>query len=292
MKKLFITGSGGMVGHYAKHVFDDFDLMLTDIEGDYERLDVTDDRETEKLISQVRPDIVLHLAAATDVDRCEEDRTWAYKCNRDGTRNVAMACKNCNAIMVYISSGSVFSGKLNRPARESDIPDPVNIYGMSKLAGEREVISILKRFYIVRAGWMMGGGIGKDKKFIGKIMKKILSGEKNLRVINDRFGSPIYAKDLLAGIKRLLSINGYGIYHMVNGNEHRCSRYDITIALKEILKMKDLDVQAFSFDEFTLFAPRSYSEELENFRLEQEGLNFMRPWKDALREYLVEGWGL
>lgn len=291
-KRMFITGSGGMVGYYVESIFDDFKLFLTDIEGDYERLDVTDYKGTQKLISQVKPDVVLHLAATTDVDKCEEDNGWAYKCNRDGTKNVAMACKDCNALMVYISSGSVFSGRLNRPAREADIPDPVNIYGMSKLAGEIEVGSILKRFYIIRTGWMMGGGSSKDKKFIGKIMKRILSGEKNLRIINDRFGSPIYAKDLLMGIKRLLFMDNSGIYHMVNSRSHRCSRYDIALAIKAILKKEDLKIVPVSFGEFSLFAPRSYSEELENFRLKQENLNFMRSWKDALGEYLTEDWDL
>ena len=112
-KKIFVTGSSGMVGHYIERVFKGFDLILTDIEGDYVKLDVRDDRMTEKMITEVRPDIVLHLAAATDVDRCEQDIAWGHGCNRDGTRNVAIACKKCNALMVYISSGSLFSGRLN-----------------------------------------------------------------------------------------------------------------------------------------------------------------------------------
>ena len=163
--KIFVTGSSGMVGCYVEHVFNDFDLILTDIAGDCAKLDVRDAKKTEMLISETKPDIVLHLAAMTDVDKCEKDMDLAYECNRIGARNVAIACKKCNATMIYISSGSVFSGRLNKPARETDITDPVNVYGMSKLAGETEVSSILEKFYIIRAGWMMGGGIDKDKKF-------------------------------------------------------------------------------------------------------------------------------
>ena len=267
-------------------------MILTDLEGDHIKLDVGDYKATRKLIMEAKPDIILHLAAATDVDRCEKDKSWAYTCNMEGTKNVAMVAKDCKAFMVYMSTGSVFSGKLNRPARETDIADPVNIYGASKFAGEKEVGSILKDFLIVRAGWVMGGGPAKDKKFVGKIMEKILSGERVLKVINDKFGSPIYAKDLLKGIKELLSLNKYGIYHMVNENAHRCSRYDITKAIKEILKKEGLNIEPVSSDAFSLLAPRALSEELDNFKLKQMGLDFMRPWEAALEEYLKEDWGL
>ena len=291
-KKMLVTGSGGMVGHYVKSVFGDFDLILTDMVGDYLKLDVTDRKEALALIAKAKPDIVLHLAAATDVDRCQSDKAWAYKQNREGTKNVCLACKRCDATMVYMSSGSVFSGKLNRPARETDAPDPVNEYGVSKLAGEKEVSSSLKKFYITRAGWMMGGGPGKDKKFIGKIMQKIFAGENNLSIINDKFGSPTYAKDLLMGIKKLLGMNIFGIYHIVNKDSDKCSRYDMTMAIKRILKRDDLRVNPASSESFKLSAPRALSEGLESFRLKQIGLDFMRPWQDALAEYLKEDWGL
>ena len=173
-KKLLVTGAGGMVGHYAKGIFSNFDLTFSDISGHFEKLDVTDPIVAKEVILKIKPHIVLHLAAITDVDMCQRDEKLAYKCNQSGTKNVALACKDINAAMIYISSGSVFSGALGRPARETDAPDPVNIYGKSKLAGEKEVSSILKKYYIIRAGWMIGGGPDKDKKFVGKIMKKIL----------------------------------------------------------------------------------------------------------------------
>ena len=236
--------------------------------------------------------MVLHLAALTDVDKCERERESAYKCNRDGARNVAAACKEIDAEMIYISSGSVFSGCLGRPARETDRPDPVNLYGKSKLAGEKEVSSILKKHYIIRAGWMMGGGPGKDKKFTGKIMKKILEGENRLKIVDDKFGSPVYAKDLLMGIQKLLSIGaGYGLYHMVNKTGRgECSRYDMTVAIKEILKSPGLRIEPVSSDEFDLPAPRARSEAIENYRLKKMGLGIMKPWKDALARYLIDEW--
>lgn len=282
-----------MVGHYAKKVFCDFDLISSDIMGSFEMLDVTDPIASRRVISKTKPHTVLHLAALTDVDKCEREKELAYKCNRDGARNIALACKEIDAEMVYISSGSVFSGALGRPARETDAPDPVNVYGKSKLAGEREVSSILKKHYIIRAGWMIGGGPDKDKKFVGKIMKKILEGEKNLKIINDKFGTPVYAQDLLAGIKELLNRKGsHGLYHMVNENGKECSRYGITVSIKEILKKHDLKIEPVSSGLFNLSAPRARSEALENYRLKELGLGIMRPWKDALSEYLKVEWGV
>ncbi|MBN1354302.1 MAG: SDR family oxidoreductase [Candidatus Omnitrophica bacterium] len=290
-RKLLVTGAGGMVGHYARGVFSDFDLILSDASGSYEKLDVTDEKATRRFIAKVKPHLVLHLAALTDVDKCQLDSKSAYGCNRDGTATVASACKDAGAIMVYISSGSVFSGKLCRPARESDPPDPVNTYGKSKLAGEEEVRRILPRHYIIRAGWMMGGGPEKDKKFIGKIMKKITE-DASIKVINDKFGSPTYAKDLLGGIKKLLPHEQYGIYHMVNESAGGCSRYDMTLAIKGILKNNDITITPVSSDEFNLSAPRAYSEALDNFRLKEMKLDLMRGWKEALAAYMAEDWSV
>ena len=290
-KKLLVTGANGMVGHYVKNAFADFDLIFSDITGDNKRLDVTDENMTMQFIGELKPHLVLHLAALTDVDRCQRDEGLAYKCNQSGTRNVALACKEIDAEMIYISSGSVFSGSLGRPAKETDIPDPVNTYGKSKLAGEAEVSSILRKYYIIRAGWMIGGGPDKDKKFVGKIMKKILDGEKHLKIINDKFGSPVYAKDLIAGLVALLQIdNSYGLYHMVNANEGESSRYDITVAIKDILKNDSLGIEPVSSDAFNLSAPRARSEALENCKLKKMKLEIMKPWQDALSRYLNEEW--
>lgn len=291
-RKIFVTGSGGMVGHYIESVFAGYDLVLTDVSSGYINLDVTDEKATRELMEKHRPDILLHLAAATDVDRCERDALWAHRCNVDGTRNVALACRDTGVMMIYMSSGSVFSGRLHRPARETDEPDPVNVYGKSKLAGENEVKLLLKDYLIVRAGWMLGGGVEKDKKFVGKIMKRILGGDKHLKVINDKFGSPVYAKDLLKGIKVLLDQEMRGIYHMANQNSGRCSRYEIMLAIKEILGLDDFKVEPVTSAAFNLSAPRALSEELENFRLTQMGLGIMRPWREALEDYLLTDWRL
>src|SRR3989338_11673281 len=121
--------------------------------------------------------------------------------------------------MIYISTGSVFNGEKKEPYVETDKVSPSNKYGVSKYEGERVVESLLSRFYIVRASWMIGGG-KNDKKFVRKIMDKIMSEVKSIKVVNDKFGSITYAKDLLYGIKELIKTDRFGIYHMTNGGIH------------------------------------------------------------------------
>ncbi len=150
MKKgrLLVTGANGMVGSYVENVFEDFELLLTDIEGEMERMDVRDPAAVFNGVKEYNPDIVLHLAAATDVDQCEIDPDWAYCSNTIGTQNVALACQKHNALMVYISTAGVFQGDKHGPYTEFDDTIPANHYGISKLAGEKIVQSLLSQYFI------------------------------------------------------------------------------------------------------------------------------------------------
>jgi dTDP-4-dehydrorhamnose reductase len=283
MVNILVTGAGGMVGKYAPEAFDGYNLVLTDIIDGYRQLDIVDKNSVEELIKKIRPDYVLHLAAATDVDRCETDPEWALKVNLEGTRNVALACRNINSVMVYISTGAVFNGDKREPYVELDRPQPLSKYGLYKYEGERVIHALLKKFYIVRASWMIGGGI-IDKKFVGKIMQKIVSQERSVKVVNDKFGSITYARDLLRGIRGLIRTDRFGTYHMTN--EGMCSRYDIAMEIVNILGKTDIEIVPVSSDEFPLPAPRGRSEALENHNLKLLNLDSMQPWKDALREYI------
>lgn len=283
-KSLLVTGAGGMVGSYTREALKGLDLILTDIVGKYLYLDVTDKSSVKDLIETKRPDYVFHLAAATDVDRCETEPEWANHVNAEGTKNIALVCKDLDIPMVYISTGAVFDGEKNTPYVETDRISPSNKYGASKYEGEKIVRSLLDRFYIVRASWMIGGGKA-DKKFVGKVIQKIMSGEKRIKVVNDKFGSVTYAKDLLYGIKSLIRTDKFGVYHMTN--EGMYSRYDIAIEMASILDRDHVEITPVSSNEFPLPAPRGRSEALENYNLNKLGLNHMEPWKDALREYIT-----
>ena len=283
MKRMLVTGAAGAVGSYVREVFQDVDLILTDIVEGLPVLDVRDPDAVMRTVDDLQPDVVLHLAAATDVDRCEQQPEWAYHTNAIGTQTVALACQTYNAQLVYISTAGVFWGDKPEPYNEFDPPRPANVYGNSKLAGEQSVVSLLNRFYIVRAGWMIGGG-EKDKKFVAKIGHKMLAGEQNLKVVDDKFGSPTYATDLLRGIRKLLQTGYYGLYHMVNTGV--CSRYEIALAMRDVLGCDEINIEPVSSAYFPLPAPRARSEAMDNLKLRLLGLNWMRPWQAALREYL------
>lgn len=282
-RKMLVTGVGGMVGGYVSEVFRDDELLLTDIVDGFVQLDVCDTTAVMRVVADAKPDVVLHLAAATDVDRCEQEPDLAYHTNAIGTQNVALACQAHEAILVYISTAGVFWGDKSEPYIEFDNPNPANIYGRSKLAGEQIVSTLLRRYYIVRAGWMIGGG-KKDKKFVGKIARLILEGRNPVRVVSDKLGSPTYGKDLLTGIRNLLTTDYFGLYHMVNRGF--CSRYDIALTLRELLQRPGVEIAPVSSAYFPLPAPRARSEAMRNLKLELLGLDSMRPWQDALREYV------
>jgi dTDP-4-dehydrorhamnose reductase len=279
---MFVTGAAGMVGGYVPHVFGDCELVLTDLIGGT-ALDVRDRHAVVRAVRDARPDVVLHLAAATDVDRCQTEREWARESNAAGTRYVAEAARDVDAVLVYVSTGSVFSGDKADDYVESDVPGPVNIYAATKLEGERIVAATLSRFFIVRAGWMIGGG-AVDSKFVGKMVSLIAEGRTTLRAVSDTRGTPTYAKDLLAGIRRLLPTGRYGLYHL--GNAGSCTRYDVACAVVDALGRKDVNVQAVDSSLFPLPAPRPRSEAIRNAALQALGME-QRPWRDALHEYVT-----
>ena len=281
---MLVTGAGGMVGGYAPAVYTEYELILTDVVEGFTSLDIRDPSAVRRAVTDARPDVILHLAAATDVDRCEQDPDCAYGTNAIGTQNIALACLEHGVPLVYISTGAVFSGEKPEPYIEFDDTRPAKLYGRSKLAGEQIITSLLQRYYIVRAGWMIGGGETKDKKFVGKIARLIVEGKQTLQAVNDKWGSPTYAKDLLTGIGRLIETGYFGLYHMVNAGQ--CSRYEMALAIRDALQCPDVAIQPVSSDRFPLPAPRGRSEALQNLKLELLGLPPMRPWQEAMRDYI------
>src|SRR5215471_2422515 len=167
MSRVLVTGAAGVVGGYVADVFADHELVLTDIGGDgVVQLDVRDGEAVAEVIGAARPELVIHLAAATDVDGCEQEPELAWDANAAGTRNVTLACREVGATLVYTSTAGVFGGEKTEPYTELDEPGPANVYGQTKLEGEREIQRLLDRHYIARAGWMVGGG-PREKKFVG-----------------------------------------------------------------------------------------------------------------------------
>src|SRR5438876_527751 len=238
-----------MVGAYVPLVFRDVEIVLTDIVSGFQTLDITDLDSVRRTVDRAKPDVILHLAAATDVDRCEIEPEWAHRANALGTENVVRASRDVGATLVYISTGAVFSGEKDEPYVETDGPAPVNVYAKAKLDGEHAVTAQLSDYCIVRAGWMMGGG-SRDTKFVGKITELVAAGRTPLRAVADTRGTPTYARDLLETIKRLLAAGARGLYH--GGNAGDCTRYDMALAIRDALARPDIVVEPVDSSAFPL----------------------------------------
>lgn len=279
---IFVTGAKGMLGSYLKEIFDKKQLYLTGIDD----LNVKNQLEVKEVIKKVNPEFVFHFAAKTDVDKCETEIDDTHLINVAGTQNVALACREVGAVMVYISTTDVFDGNKKEPYTELDTPSPINVYGKTKLEGERVVQSILDKYYIVRTCWMMGGK-EKDNKFVGK-MVKLFKEEKKIQAVDDKIGSPTYAYDLLKAIKELIKTNFYGLYHFTNKGS--CSRFEMAKEIGRILG-SDVPVEPISSSLFPLPAQRGRSVASRNYKLELLNIVEARTWQDALKEYL-KSWAI
>jgi dTDP-4-dehydrorhamnose reductase len=289
--KILITGCGGMLGdaffnYYKSRV----NLMATDIdlnESWLKYMDVRDFSKYRKCAIDFKPDIIIHLAAFTDLEYCEKNIEETYRTNTLAVENAVCVAKEINATLVYISTAGIFDGQ-KKCYDDWDLPNPLNVYGRSKYYGEVFVEKNMEKYFIVRAGWMMGGGEKKDKKFVNKIMKQIISGKTELSVVNDKLGTPTYTFDFAKNVFELIKTEFYGVYNMVCGGN--CSRYDVAVEIVNILnrrdriKIKIVDSEYFAYE---YFAPRPYSEELVNKKLGLRELNIMQNWKVSLRDYIM-----
>lgn len=278
--KILITGSDGMLGSAVNEVFKDEELLLTDIHN----LDVTD---YDQVISYAdsKPDLIIHLAAETDLEKCQRFPEHAYMTNHTGTVNVMLLAKKLDIPMVFISTAGIFNGQ-REFYHENCIPDPINHYGRSKWFAEI-ALSNYDRVWIFRAGWMMGGGPVKDKKFVGQIYRQLfIEGKKDIYAIDDIYGSPTYTHDLAETIKNVINNHApYGVYNCAG--EGKASRYDVAKAVVEFLKA-DAQVIIVPVDYFQhkFPCPRSKYEVLKNWKLNDMGLSKMRDWEDSLKEYI------
>lgn len=282
--RILLTGGRGMMGTDMLPVLTEagHHVDVTDIDD----LDVRDRDAITTRVKATSPDLLIHLAALTDVDGCEKYPDDAYRTNALGTQNVALVSHEANTKMVYLSTISVFDGTKCEPYTEFDTPNPQSHYARSKYQGELFVKELHPHHYIVRAGWMFGGG-PEDKKFVAKIIE-LAGNRSSLSVVDDKFGSPTYTVDISCGILRLVETGFYGTYHMVNAGAF-CNRKDFAQAILEIAGVSGCELQAVSSAHFPLPAPRPRMEAARNYQLELRGYShWMRPWRQALEEYVTE----
>ena len=290
--KVAIIGANGQLGSDLVKVFGEEAIPLT-----HRDLDVTN-FESLKILNELKPEVVINTAAYVRVDDAEVEVEKAFQVNAIGALNVAKVCNEINAVNVYISTDYVFDGAKGEPYEEDDVPNPINVYGLSKYAGEiltrnfsLKKKTLPKKYYVIRSSSLYGkaGARGKGGNFVEFMIQKARSGEE-LKVVDDQFMSPTYTKDVAVMLKKLLATKPeFGVYHIVN--EGYCNWYDFT---KEIFNIVGGDAQIqitpIRSSELKRLARRPVFSALKNKKLDDLGLR-MRDWKGALKDYLVEkGW--
>jgi dTDP-4-dehydrorhamnose reductase len=240
-------------------------------------LDVADRRATQQIVD-AQPDVVVHSAAWTDVDGCARDPERAYAVNGLGTRHVALACRELDIPLIYISTNEVFSGTSTEPYYEWDQTGPINAYARSKLAGEFFVREILTRYSIVRTAWVFGG----TRNFVRTILR--LAAERpSLRVVADEIGNPTYADDVANALARLVHEPVYGTFHFVN--EEYCSRYDFACEILLQAGMRTTPVEPIMLAEYVRASTPPPFAALHNTVGRDHGI-VLPPWQDALARFL------
>lgn len=292
--KVFVTGVGGQLGHdvineltsrgYEAIGSDVVDMVSSGVP--YVALDITDAKAVERVITEIRPDAVVHCAAWTAVDAAEDaDKQEKVKAiNVDGTQNIANAAKMVDAKMVYISTDYVFDGQGTAPW-EPDCKEyaPLNVYGQTKLGGEFAVSSTLEKYFIVRIAWVFGLNGGN---FI-RTMLQVGKNHPKVRVVNDQIGTPTYTYDLARLLVDMIESEKYGYYHATNEGGY-ISWYDFT---KEIYRQAGMDTEVLpvTTEEYGLSkAARPFNSRLDKKKLTDNGFVPLPDWKDALQRYLQE----
>ena len=289
-KKIFLAGAGGMLGEAFYHEFlSDYELYCTDKDVNEKWLNFLNFCDKEEYKSQVfkfRPDYLFHLGAFTDLEYCEKHKIETIKTNTESVISAVEISNHLKIPLLYISTAGIFDGNKDF-YDETDIPKPIGVYASSKYEAEKYVIKNCKKYLVCRAGWMMGGGPKKDKKFVQKILQQIKEGKKELFVVNDKFGTPTYTFDFAKNTKKLLETNNFGLYNMVC--EGKTSRLEVSKEIIKILKLEEkIKINEVKSSHFSnvFFAERPKSENLINGELNKKGLNIMRPWKETLKEYI------
>jgi len=293
-KRIYMAGSGGMLGDAFHRVFGaDSELRCTDIDVNAPWLSHLDFRDFDSYRSDVRdfrPDYLFHLGAHTSLEHCEENPDDAYATNTLAVEHAVHIANELAIPLLYISTAGIFDG-----AKETyddwDEPNPLGHYARSKFMGEKFVAANCREHLVCRAGWMMGGGPAKDKKFIQKLMKQLEEGATELFVVDDKLGTPTYTLDFARNVEALLATRLWGIYNMVCSGV--TSRLEVARYLVEALGLEQrIRVTPVSSDYFAeeYFASRPASERLITKKLDLRGLNLMRDWRVCLDEYLADAY--
>lgn len=277
--KVLVTGANGQLGYDVVK-----ELKKQDIDcygATRKDFDLVDFDATEKFIVNYMPDVVIHCGAYTAVDKAEDEQGLCYLVNASATENIAEICKKINAKMLYISTDYVFDGTKDGFYEVDDIPNPINIYGKTKLLGEQAVQKILNKYFIVRISWVFGE---HGNNFV-KTMLRLGKERKVINVVADQYGSPTYTADLAPLLIEMIKTNKYGIYHATN--EGVCTWAELA---EEIFKIAGMDVKVnhITTAEYPTRAKRPMNSRLSKVKLKNNRFKIFRIWQKATKEFIEQ----
>ncbi len=300
--KVFVTGVGGQLGHDVVNeldrrahesigsdiqaVYSGMDDGSAVVTAPYVRMDITDGAVVSKTIEELKPDVIIHCAAWTNVDGAEapENQEKVHQINAVGTENIAKAAKAVDAKMVYISTDYVFDGQGERPWEPDDkCYAPLNVYGQSKLDGELAVSSILEKYFIVRIAWVFGLN---GKNFI-KTMINVGKTHDTVRVVSDQVGTPTYTLDLARLLVDMIETEKYGYYHATNEGGY-ISWYDFCVEFYKQYGLTTKVIPVTTAEYGLSVAARPFNSRLEKKKLVEAGFDPLPTWQDAVSRYLKE----
>jgi len=279
--RILVTGANGLVGRaLVEHCLTSGDEVLA---YDHKSLDIAAPQAVETIVGEERPEVIVNCAAWTDVDGCETDPEKAQRVNSLGPENLARASRKANAILITISTDYVFDGKRDGFYTQRDQPEPISVYGKSKLEGERRAQHEHARTIVVRTGFIFGQG---GKNFLSNVVSRAAGGEK-LKAIRDCWGMPTYGRDLAARLRELAILDLPGTYHVVNSGEGASFE---TFA-REALRLAGLSsdtLEVVDNDSLSRPAPRPHNSKLRCLLSPAIGLPPLRPWQHALAQFVRE----
>jgi dTDP-4-dehydrorhamnose reductase len=276
MQRVLILGAQGMLGHDLVEVFSkEYEVTGLDIED----LDITRQGATRKTIKDLLPNVVINAAGYTDVDGCEKKINKAFAVNGQGSKNVAKSCRDIGAKLIFISTDYIFDGEKGSPYREDDPPNPLSIYGESKLMGERYVEEVLDDYLIVRTQWLYGK---HGRNFVETILA-LAEERDHIEVVHDQQGSPTYTADLSWGIAALVAKDSRGAFHVSNSGS--CSWYDFALEIVRLANSSQVEIVPISSTVLNRPAKRPLYSILNCQRLKQAAGIEMRSWQTALLDY-------
>lgn len=275
--RVLVLGSEGQLGSELRRVLVEHDMTPAR----HDEVDIAQIARVIDFARHARPDVIVNAAGYTDVDGCEKNKETAFLVNAIGARNAAIAARKVEADLIHISTDYVFDGNKEEPYLESDSAQPLNIYGWSKLLGERMVMEQNPQTFILRVAWLYGS-VGRN--FV-KTMLALDKDKEELNVVEDQMGTPTFAGDVARQIKLLMDTESYGLYHCTS--QGCCTWYEFA---REIFRLAGIPVRVIPVTsaEYPRPARRPAFSVLDNLMLRVKGLDIMPTWKDSLAAHIEE----